>query len=438
MLKAPFSSEFDPSEEAEGSIDPLGLAPTYERLADRLLPAVTVRMGRPRFVTAMALGACVCAPWDTEAVSTDGLSPPWQVYEWFVVEAFVRAADVFAVAPGIPGIQKVGRAIRNGRPVCASSYLKTPMVFGFSGVFRRLARQIGILTEDGQLDDGGYELLAAWAKDQGLDGIVDASTGAGATFRDGLRRAVAQGLEKGHTTPQPTAFWREIAMRLDPSRLGRKEAKVLLTQILSRAGPVEMVASLKEALVAQRGVDDRDAEAPFLRKLSRHSPAEMRELLTAIDTYEAFGRAITEAFDSLRRSASINGAAPVDAKEFAASSATKSALRALGPSIARVRAHPTLLDWEQDRGNLKVALDGFEAVHDAAALFDAILGHHERVQKAKPPNGKRAWFERARSDKVVVRAGYSLDNPPEGQGRYVHEYRIPTFSGFLADLGAYR
>ena len=48
MLKALFSSEVDPSEEAEGSIDPLGLAPAYERLAGRLLPAVTVRMGRPR------------------------------------------------------------------------------------------------------------------------------------------------------------------------------------------------------------------------------------------------------------------------------------------------------------------------------------------------------------------------------------------------------
>ena len=60
MLRPPFSSEFDPSEEAEGSIDPLGLQPGYERLADRLLPAVTVRMGHPRFVTAMAVGACIC------------------------------------------------------------------------------------------------------------------------------------------------------------------------------------------------------------------------------------------------------------------------------------------------------------------------------------------------------------------------------------------
>src|ERR1035437_7385010 len=69
MLRAPFSSEFDPSEEAEGSIDPLGLQPGYERLPDRSSPAVTVRMEHPRFVTAMALGACVCEGWDADAIS---------------------------------------------------------------------------------------------------------------------------------------------------------------------------------------------------------------------------------------------------------------------------------------------------------------------------------------------------------------------------------
>jgi hypothetical protein len=84
MLRAPFSSEFDPSEEAEGSIDPLGLAPGYERLADRLLPAVTVRMGHPRFVTAIAVGSRLLDEWDDDAVAADGATPPWLVWEWFV------------------------------------------------------------------------------------------------------------------------------------------------------------------------------------------------------------------------------------------------------------------------------------------------------------------------------------------------------------------
>ncbi len=437
MLKAPFSSEFDPSEESEGSIDPLGLQPAYERLADRMLPAVTVRMGRPRFVTAMALGACICEGWDADAVSSDGVTPPWLVYEWIVVEAFVRAANVLDNPYGTPGIQKVGRAIRSQRPVSASAYLKTPMVFGFSGVFRRLAREIGILTEDGRLDDGGYELLAAWAKDQGLDGIIDASAGTGYAFRERLRRAISQGLEKGHTTGQPKEFWNEIARRLDPSQSGRNEARLLLSRILSRAGPEEMVKQLKDALIAQGGVRDRADEAPFLRGLGRHAQDALKELLTGIDAYEAFGRAITDAFDALRYCGSINGAAPVGADDFATMPVTKRALKALGPAISRVQKHPMLLEWERDH-DLPEALQHFEAVRNGVDLFEALRDHHEQVQKNKPPNGKRAWFEHARADKIVIRAGYSVTSPPDGQGTYVHEYRIPTFSGFLADLGALR
>ena len=238
----------------EGSVDPLGLQPGYERLADRLLPAVTVRMGRPRFVTAMAVGACVCERWDTDAVSADDITPPWLVWEWFVVEAFVRAEELLAGNSGIPGIQKVHRAVRNHRPVSAAAYLKTPATFGFTGVFRRLAREVSILTEDGRLDDGGYELVTAWAKDQGLDGIVDASSGDGHAYRERLRRAVSQGMEKGHTTPQAGEFWRDLAQRFDPGRPGRDEKKVLLGRILSRAGPVDMIARVHEALVAQGDV----------------------------------------------------------------------------------------------------------------------------------------------------------------------------------------
>jgi hypothetical protein len=212
VLKAPLSSEFDPSEEGEGSIDPLGLQPGYDRLADRLLPAVTVRMGHPRFLTAMALGACVCEGWDLDATAADDKTPPWLVWEWFVVEAFVRAEDALSGRSSVPGGLKVRQALRKARPVCASAYLKMPSAFGFTGVFRRLARNIGILTSDGLLDDGGYELIKAWAKDQGFDGIIESSNGDGHAFRDRLRRAVSQGMDKGHTTYQSGDFWRELAL----------------------------------------------------------------------------------------------------------------------------------------------------------------------------------------------------------------------------------
>ena len=438
MLRAPFGSEFDPSEEAEGSIDPLGLQPGYERLADRFLPAVTVRMGHPRFVTAMAVGACVCDKWDTDAVATDEITPPWLVWEWFVVEAFVRAENSLPEISGVPGIQKVRRALRNQRPVNAAAYLKTPSAFGFTGVFRRLAREIGILTDDGLLDDGGYELVSAWAKDQGLDGIIDASGGDGHAFRERLIRAVTQGMDKGHTTHQSGEFWRELARRLDPATPGRHERKILLGRILSHAGRVEMIACLKEALVAQGGISEREDEAPFLRKLTAHAPPDLRQLLTAIDAYEGFARAITDAFSSLRCCASSHGGAPVDAEDFSSVKATKSALAALGPSLACIRAHPSLLEWERDQKGLGQAVDRFDGVRTGRDLFEAVLNHHEHVQREKPPNGKRSWFEHASRGRVVVRSGYVLSEPPKEEGGYVHEYRIPTFSGFLTDLGAYR
>jgi hypothetical protein len=389
MLRAPFSSEFDPSEEAEGSIDPLGLQPGYERLADRLLPAVTVRMGNPRLVTAMAVGACVCEDWDTDAVAADEITPPWLVWEWFVVEAFVRAEPSLGDISGVPGTRKVRRALRTQRPVSASSYLKTPTAFGFTGVFRRLAVGIGILTEDGRLDDGGYELVTAWAKDQGLNGIIDAFGGDGRAFRERLRRAVAQGREKGHTTPQSGEFWRELARRLDPLSPGRNEKKLLLDRILLLAGPVDMVRRLKEALIKQRGVGERKDEAPFLRGLSVGAPNDLKDLLTAIDAYEGFGRAITDAFDSLRHCASINGCAPVDAGDFSSTRGAKSALAALGPSLARIGSHPALLEWERDRKTLEQAVERFDAVRSGADLFNAILAHHERVQSEN--TSSRSW-----------------------------------------------
>jgi hypothetical protein len=436
MLRAPFSSEFDPSEEAEGSIDPLGLQPGYERLADRFLPAVTVRMGHPRFVTAMAVGACVCDDWDSDAVAVDEITPPWLVWEWLVIEAFVRAEDQLSGSSGIPGIQKVRRALRNQRPVSATAYLKTPTAFGFTGVFRRLANGIGVLTEEGLLDDGGYELVTAWARDQHLDGIIDASEGDGRAFRDRLRRAVAQGLEKGHTTYQPGDFWRDLARRFDPMTPGRREKKILLDRILSRSGQIDMVAEVKDALIAEGGVATRDEEAPFLRKLTGKAPADLKQLLAAIDAYEAFARVITDAFDTLRYCATSHGGAPVDAEDFSAVKTAKSALAALGPSLLRIRSHPALLEWERDQKGLVQAVDRFDGVRNTGDLFEAVLHHHEQVQRAKPPNGKRPWFERAPRGKVVVRSGYALAEPPEGKGGYVHEYRVPTFSGFLADLGA--
>jgi hypothetical protein len=84
-------------------------------------------------------------------------------------------------------------------------------------------------------------------------------------------------MEKGHTTHQSGEFWRDLARRLDPAAPGRNEKKVLMHRILSHAGQVEMIASLKEALIAQGGVSGREDEAPFLRKLTRNAPPDLKQ-----------------------------------------------------------------------------------------------------------------------------------------------------------------
>src|SRR5438034_1416784 len=91
---------------------------------------------------------------------------------------------------GIPGSQKVSRALRFGRHLGADAYLKTPTVFGFTGVYLRLARGLQIVDDDMRPDEGGYELLGKWERDQGLGGLRAGGEGPGAELRDEFRSAV--------------------------------------------------------------------------------------------------------------------------------------------------------------------------------------------------------------------------------------------------------
>jgi hypothetical protein len=151
-------------------------------------------------------------------------------------------------------------------------------------------------------------------------------------------------------------------------------------------------------------------------------------------TAEAFARAITDAFDGLRYCASSYGRAPVDAENFSSVKAAKSALAALGPSLARIRAHPTLLEWERDQKGLAQAVDRFDGVRTGVDLFTAVLNHHEHVQHEKPPNGKRYGLKQPRQGGGAFRLRVAEHPKKTAAMCSIHS----TFSGFLADLGALR
>lgn len=87
-LTLPFVSTADPDTNAEGGLDPLGLAGLADRLANEIAPEVTARMQRVRFVTAIAAcSALLIEPADT--LGPDG-TPAYLAFEWLVVEAVVR------------------------------------------------------------------------------------------------------------------------------------------------------------------------------------------------------------------------------------------------------------------------------------------------------------------------------------------------------------
>lgn len=96
----PVMSLPDPKNEAEGGIDPLGMAFIAEHMAEAMLPGLTQRMARPRFVTLMSVGAVATA--DLELRAEDGTTPEI-AFEWLVVQALAQVdGEIFRV----PGITK--------------------------------------------------------------------------------------------------------------------------------------------------------------------------------------------------------------------------------------------------------------------------------------------------------------------------------------------
>ncbi len=435
MLNAPILSAFDPATDAEGSVDPLGLETVYDRLANLVLPGLTVRMSRPRFLTAVAVGALICADYEPDDRAKDGNTPPYLVFEWWVVEAFVRSQDVLTDRGRIPGFLKVSTAVRNRRPVSASSYLKTASVFGYNGIFRRLARRAQILGESNLLDEAGYRLAAAWADDQHLTGFVSGTAGIGADFRADLTRAVRDGMRDGQTSPRPAAFWHAIAANFDPARAKRRECALLLELINDRAGQADDVHYLVRALQKRGSPLDFAEEAQFLRSVTANAPPRLRSLLRAIDAYEAIAKPLVDAFDWIRVVASREPLRGASSATFQKNAPAVRLVRDLRDAIDALEDHPVFADVWPDRASV-LGLLRESATPDK--LFGAVLHHHRTAQANKPPDGKRPWVEEGAGGRIFVRSAYARNEMPVASSPYVHDFRLPTLSQFLHDLGAFR
>jgi hypothetical protein len=457
MLQPPLASEFDPAESDETSIDPLGLATTYERLADQMLGNVTVRMTRIRLVTAIAVGAVVAETWDDGEVAKDEVSTADMVFEWLTLIAFVRPGRGGAEERlrRVGGMQKVKRALLAGNPISAKTYLKTPRVFGFSGVFRRFAEGTGVLDRGGRLEDAGRSLIKAWERDRGLTGFLDGNSDSeGGRFLAALRKVVRTGMAQGHiaTNDLPNTLSDTLFTHLNPDGLidrrpqNGNEQRALRELIRSGAASTgrwgrpdhrECSEFLFDRINKHGRQLSQLEEADFLRTLTRNAPIALKTTLEQIDAYESLCRPLRDTLDWMRWSHGERGT-PIDRAGFGKTTQSAVYLDMLLRGVARVASMEAL---HMRHPEVRTLLERFGEVRSADELFDRVIEHHHLVQRDKPPSGKRPWFEPAgRGAQYVVRPAYVLDAAPPtrksaDRAPYVHEYRIPTLSRFLRDIG---
>lgn len=428
----PLLTEADPAVSAEGTLDPLGLYAIADSLGVTLVPGVRERQSHPRYLTAMAVGAAVCSEFDEDTVADDGVSPPSQVYEWYMVEGLMRTQSSDGEIYGLPGRDKVGRALREQLPVSAKTYLKTPSVFGFHGVYRLLARTLDVVDDHG-LGETGYRLLSEWEQEQGIQGFHTDEAGPGRYYRRTLTDAVRAGLEKGATTRSGGwDGWKFFRDHLIPSEFGKREQALIVDALLASESPLRKELTL--FLVSQEGQAcwrTSESEKEFHALFHSAASPDLAVLLDAIKVYEKFSRLLQDAFDDclLLMTRKAGKTLP---SELTQSPCVSTAAREMSTMFATVS---DLLQPFGESVRFEENFADFAYKEDSVHWVSTLLEHHCRTQANKPPNGKAPWFERFDDGSAVVRPGYRREKGGKGDRSYLHAYRTTPLWSFACDLG---
>lgn len=444
-LPIPTMSAYDPPTDGEGRLDPLGLAPIADRIADSYARVVRARMRRVRFLSVISLGSLV-----VEAL--DGVEPKYPgdsaelAFERFVVEALARSPIQYAaIDTGIPGITKAHQAVLAHQRLDARGYLKSPRVFGFHGVYRPLATGLGLVDARGGLLPAGRALVRALEGDLRLPGLLDRSPNTlGDGFVSWLVTETASTLRKGQNTfaVGNLAYLPTLIALASPSQIGVRE-RVALRSALGQPTPGLHTAddeAFTETLeqIGATVWEDGTTEPQIVAHLAQHGTPALVARMHALEAYEAFAADLMWAFDTFRF---------VSAKSQHGIAGEAAIAQAVGITIPaallanRYRAVVTCLQDAALHG-VDTALttyfaDAFVAFAQPLTpqqLMESILARHVTVQGNKPPAGKRSWFEEI-GKQVAVRPLFALHEEPELRNdRFLHPYRFVALTGFLGDL----
>lgn len=425
-----YLTEYDPGSSSEGSLDPLGLSSIADRLASKLVPGFRERMSHPRFLTLIAVGSHICKKFDEDLIAVDGLSEPWQVYEWYVVQALVKKYTGTEDIKGLPGSDKTLRSYKNRLPLSATRYLKSPSVFGFHGVYRTLTTNLDIV-KDGILGETGDSLLRIWEEEQNINGFYMNNHNSGRRFKDLLFEAVKDGLNKGEVARSWNWYYfNEIAEHLAIYKAGNNEKKFLF-EILLRETEGHRKEIINLLIKFKKDNSNKNISEKFFHDYAiKNSTDKLKELLTTIQLYENFARLLTDSFSEV-----INGYTIVKRPEnismFSDNNITKKASKSISRLYNDVYNKLSLynesLSFEQNFSEF-----GFES--NNIDFVRKIIEHHFKIQNNKPPSGKLPWLDDWRNDRYMIRQLYANEDIVNNNDEYVHPYRIKPLSSFLKDL----
>jgi hypothetical protein len=424
-LELPFLTEADPDLLGEGSLDPLGLARIADRLAEELLPDVTARMRRVRFLTLIAAGSHVVEDL-RDVPAADRVTTPEIALEWNIVEAFARAGALpLEARQALPGIAKARAALARKGRLDHRAYLRAPKVFGFFGVYRRLAVGTDLVDGGLMLKTRGEQLLRAWEQDQPevAAGFVDRRRDQpGGYMANVLRDAARQALLAGQATHRLHGVNDRIvqAFRLDTIR--SRERQILMDALRD---PLKI--RRREVVDSIRRRDPGGSERDALLALREGASPELRATIDAIEAYEKVCHDALAAFSAAQVVSTSAGWSTADqiANHRDVRRGSERLMRDYRTAIERFDPIGIAPDAGILLGDLADA-----AELGSLAFVEALMSHHEVIQANKPP-GKRPWFERSERG-FYVRAPYQLeDRLAPG---YIHPYRIQAIRGFLSDL----
>jgi len=430
LAALPFFTAYDPPGTSEGSLDPLGLYAIADELAVRLVPGVRERMQRVRFLTAITVGALVLE--DLAPNPRQPRLPPYLVWEWLVVEALVRALGGEEELWGVPGSYVVGRAVEDRGYVDERSYLKTPRIFGFHGVYKRLGVHLGLV--DWQLrlrSPRGDELIRAWAHGQGI-GSFGADHGLYKKWRKAVETSLRETPARTRTPPGwKQADWQELAEAFAPHLAGRQEKSCLRRLLLGDGAEAPGALVPIWRLLAKTDGEYPDERA-FHRELYREAP-EYGRLLEAIGAYEGFARNLTDAFDILRAEGSRQDVRGLETSQLA-SDADFRMLAQRCSQLYREAARRLETFEPKLAGEFAQRFGSFAEPVPPERFGATLCEHHEAVQKAKSREGKRPWFEPAGPGRIYIRLNYRLERREPTPSLYVHQYRTEPVARFYRDL----